>query len=93
MKPAPYGPFKFSLINSRPALKWPGNARVALWVITNIEFFALDRAMPGDSNERPKGNAARRLSGIGASATMATASASSALMDCCPLMAFAARSR
>src|SRR5262245_18722607 len=56
MKPAPYGPFKFSLINSRPALKWPGNARLALWVITNVEFFALDRAMPGDSNERPKGN-------------------------------------
>ncbi len=34
----------------------PDNARVALWVITNIEVFALDRAMPGDSNERPKGN-------------------------------------
>lgn len=56
MKPTPYGPFKFSLINSRAPLKWPGCARVALWVITNIEFFALDRAMPGDSNERPKGN-------------------------------------
>ena len=48
MKPTPYGPFKFSLINSRPPLKWPGNARVALWVVTNIEFFALDCAMPGD---------------------------------------------
>ncbi len=57
MKPAPYGPFQFSMINNRPPLKWPGNARVALWVITNIEFFALDRAMPGDSNERPKGDA------------------------------------
>lgn len=55
MKPAPYGPFDFSLIDRRPRLSLPGGARVALWVITNIEFFALDRAMPGDSNERPKG--------------------------------------
>jgi peptidoglycan/xylan/chitin deacetylase (PgdA/CDA1 family) len=51
-----YGPFKFSLINRRPPLRWPNNAHLALWVIMNIEFFALDRAMPGDSNERPKGN-------------------------------------
>jgi peptidoglycan/xylan/chitin deacetylase (PgdA/CDA1 family) len=56
MKPAAYGPFTFSLIDRRPKLVLPGDARVALWVITNIEFFALDRAMPGDSNERPKGN-------------------------------------
>lgn len=56
MQPSPYGPFPFSLINRRPRLTWPDGARVALWVIMNIEFFALDRAMPGDSNERPKGN-------------------------------------
>lgn len=56
MKPLPYGPFPFTLIDERPQYTLPGNARVALWVITNIEFFALDRAMPGDSNERPKGN-------------------------------------
>ncbi|MCK9914345.1 polysaccharide deacetylase family protein [Microbacteriaceae bacterium K1510] len=56
MKPLPYGPFPFTLIDERPKYTLPGNARVALWVITNIEFFALDRAMPGDSNERPKGN-------------------------------------
>jgi len=55
MKPTRYGPFKFVPINRRPRLTWPGGARVALWVITNIEFFALDRPMPGDSNERPKG--------------------------------------
>jgi peptidoglycan/xylan/chitin deacetylase (PgdA/CDA1 family) len=54
MKPSPYGPFKFNLIDRRPPLVWPGNARVALWVILNVEFFALDRAMPGDSGERPK---------------------------------------
>lgn len=55
MKPSPYGPFPYSPINRRPRLLLPGGARVALWVITNIEFFPLDRAMPGDANERPKG--------------------------------------
>ena len=54
MKPAPYGPFPYSPINRRPRLELPGGARVALWVVTNIEFFALDKPMPGDSNERPK---------------------------------------
>jgi allantoinase len=56
MKPAPYGPFPYSPINRRPRLSLPGGARLALWVVNNIEFFPLDRAMPGDANERPKGN-------------------------------------
>jgi peptidoglycan/xylan/chitin deacetylase (PgdA/CDA1 family) len=56
MKPAGYGPFKFSLINNRPRLMLPDDARIAVWIIVNVEFFALDRPMPGDSNERPKGN-------------------------------------
>jgi allantoinase len=55
MKPSPYGPFPYSPINRRPQFVLPGGARVALWVINNIEFFPLDRAMPGDANERPKG--------------------------------------
>src|SRR5438067_10428053 len=54
MKPAPYGPFPYSPINRRPRLELPGGARLALWVVTNIEFFALDKPMPGASNERPK---------------------------------------
>lgn len=54
MKPAPYGPFPYSPINRRARLELPGGARLALWVVTNIEFFALDKPMPGDSNERPK---------------------------------------
>jgi peptidoglycan/xylan/chitin deacetylase (PgdA/CDA1 family) len=54
MKPAPYGPFPYSPINRRGRLALPGGARLALWVVTNIEFFALDKPMPGDSNERPK---------------------------------------
>lgn len=55
MKPAPYGPFPYSAINRRPRFELPGGARVALWIINNIEFFPLDRPMPGDANERPRG--------------------------------------
>lgn len=47
MKPRPYGPFPYSPIIRRPKLTWPDGARVALWVIPNIEFFSLE--------ERPAG--------------------------------------
>jgi allantoinase len=47
MKPSPYGPFAYSPIIRRPPLIWPDGARVALWVIPNIEFFSLE--------ERPAG--------------------------------------
>ncbi|TAK86420.1 MAG: polysaccharide deacetylase [Betaproteobacteria bacterium] len=57
MKPAPYGPFPYRPITRRPRLDLPGGARLALWVVTNIEFFPLDRPMPGDANERPGSNA------------------------------------
>lgn len=53
MQPAPYGPFPYSPIIHRPRLEWPGGARVALWVIPNIEFFALSDKMPGSSNPVP----------------------------------------
>jgi peptidoglycan/xylan/chitin deacetylase (PgdA/CDA1 family) len=49
MKPAPYGPFPWSPIGSRPTLRWPGGARVALWVIPNIEFFSLADTIPAGS--------------------------------------------
>ncbi len=49
MKPAPYGPFPYSPINRRPRLTWPNGARVALWVIPNIEFFALTEKVPAGS--------------------------------------------
>ena len=42
MKPGPYGPFPYSPIIRRPRLAWPGGARVALWVVPNIEFFSLE---------------------------------------------------
>ena len=41
MKPQSYGPFPYSPIIDRPRLEWPGGARVALWVIPNIEYFSL----------------------------------------------------
>jgi allantoinase len=39
MQPRDYGPFPYIPIKDRPKLEWPGGARVAVWVIPNIEFF------------------------------------------------------
>ena len=52
MQPQRYGPFEYVPIHRRPKLRWPGGARVALWVNPNIEFFGLDDVMPGTVNER-----------------------------------------
>ncbi len=52
MQPSRYGPFPYVPMTKRPKLAWPNGARVALWVIPNIEFFGLDDPMPGDSLER-----------------------------------------
>lgn len=52
MKPSRYGPFPYVPITQRPKIEWPGGARLALWVIPNIEFFGLDDPMPGNHNER-----------------------------------------
>ncbi len=46
MEPDRYGPFPYTPIIRRPKLSWPGGARVALWVIPNIEVFALNERMP-----------------------------------------------
>jgi allantoinase len=48
MQPRRYGPFPYSPIIRRKKLTWPNGARVALWVIPNIEFFSLE--------ERPGGH-------------------------------------
>jgi len=57
MKPrAKYGAFPYSPITRRPRLEWPGGARVALWVIPNIEFFSLSESIPagaGGSGMKP----------------------------------------
>jgi allantoinase len=42
MKPGPYGPFPYSPIIRRAPLVWPNGARLALWVVPNIEFFSLE---------------------------------------------------
>ncbi len=49
MKPSAYGPFPYSPITRRPRLTWPNGARLAFWVIPNIEFFALDDMVPPGS--------------------------------------------
>jgi peptidoglycan/xylan/chitin deacetylase (PgdA/CDA1 family) len=50
MKPsASYGPFDYSPIGTRKKLEWPNGARVAFWVIPNIEFFALSDRIPAST--------------------------------------------
>jgi peptidoglycan/xylan/chitin deacetylase (PgdA/CDA1 family) len=46
MKPGAYGPFPYSPIIARKKLEWPNGARLALWVIPNIEFFSLAEKIP-----------------------------------------------
>ena len=46
MKPGAYGPFPYSPIIHRPRLEWPNGARVALWIIPNVEFFSLEDQVP-----------------------------------------------
>jgi allantoinase len=38
-----HGRFAYSAIVDRPPLKWPNGARVALWVIPNVEHFHFDQ--------------------------------------------------
>jgi peptidoglycan/xylan/chitin deacetylase (PgdA/CDA1 family) len=49
MDPRRYGPFPYSAIIDRPALRWPNGARVAVWVIPNIEFFPLNATIPREA--------------------------------------------
>lgn len=53
MKPSAYGPFPYTPIRQRPKIAWPDGARVALWVIPNIEFFALNEKIPGGTGRIP----------------------------------------
>jgi allantoinase len=41
--PAEHSRFEYSAIVDRPRLSWPNGARVAVWVIPNIEHFLFDR--------------------------------------------------
>jgi allantoinase len=49
MEPRDYGPYPFVPINDRPILKWPNGARLAVWIIPNIEFFPLSRGIAGSA--------------------------------------------
>ncbi len=48
-----YGPFPYSPIIERPRLEWPDGARIAFWVIPNIEVFHLNERMPSGSGRIP----------------------------------------
>ena len=73
MQPRDYGPFPYVPIKDRPKLKWPDGARLALWVIPNIEFFPLTYGIaPFPARLR----VSHPLCGPGPSATMATGSVS-----------------
>ena len=80
-KPAPtpaipraHGRFDYSPIVDRPVLRWPNGARVALWVIPNIEHFLFDR--PGTKISGGAHGRSIRTSSTTAGATTACASAS-----------------
>jgi allantoinase len=47
MEPRDYGPFPYLPINDRPKLTWPNGARLAVWIVPNIEFFPLSIGIPG----------------------------------------------
>lgn len=53
MEPQRYGPFPYTPINRRPKLTWPGGAKVALWVVPNIETFPLNEPVPGGTGMAP----------------------------------------
>lgn len=44
--PSEYGPFPYSPISRRPAYRFPNQARVAVLVVPNIEFFPLSADVP-----------------------------------------------
>jgi allantoinase len=46
MRPSDYGPFPYAPIIDRPRLRWPNDARVALWICPNVEFFSLSDTIP-----------------------------------------------
>lgn len=52
MQQTDYGPFPYSPINRRAKWKWPNGARLALWVIPNIEYFSLKTPLAGQSWEK-----------------------------------------
>ncbi len=52
MEQQDYGPFPYSAINRRPKWKWPNGARLALWVLPNLEWFSLKVPIAGNPWEK-----------------------------------------
>jgi peptidoglycan/xylan/chitin deacetylase (PgdA/CDA1 family) len=52
MQPADYGPFPYSPINRRAKWNWPNGSQLAVWVIPNLEFFALNTPLAGHPWEK-----------------------------------------
>ena len=77
MQEMDYGPFPYVPINRRPKWNWPNGARLAVWVIPNLEFFSLKTPLAGPSVGESARARRRRPCARGDSATTATASASS----------------
>jgi allantoinase len=51
MQASDYGPFPYLPITQRPRLTLPGGARLAVWIIPNIEFFPLTHGLSGHPTE------------------------------------------
>src|SRR5205814_2281982 len=63
MQPQRAGPFPYVPINRRPTITWPNGARLALWVIPNVETFPLNEPVPGGTGPAPEGLAFVRPAG------------------------------
>ncbi len=53
MEPSATGPYPYEPIIDRAPLAWPDGARIAFWVVPNIEVFALDERMPDGPGKIP----------------------------------------
>jgi allantoinase len=53
MTASAYGPFRYSPIVRRPPFAFPNGARVAVWLIPNIEFFPLGDRIPPTGGAAP----------------------------------------
>lgn len=53
MKPTQYGPFDYIPLPDRPEIQWPHKARVAVWIILNVEFFPLNDVIPKGTGHVP----------------------------------------
>jgi len=54
MQQQDYGPFPYSAINRRPKWMWPNGARLALWVVPNLEWFSLKTPIASHPWEKAK---------------------------------------